>query len=68
MGDFNAYLDIVGKQGGGEINFNSMRKFQDCVQQCNLLDLGFHGPRYTWEGRGIEERLDRALCNSPVQL
>ncbi|WJX67493.1 hypothetical protein P8452_51955 [Trifolium repens] len=68
MGDFNVYLDIADKQGGGEINFNSMWKFQDCVQQCNLLDLGFHGPRFTWEGRGIKERLDRALCNCDWQV
>ncbi|PNX98271.1 RNA-directed DNA polymerase, partial [Trifolium pratense] len=67
MGDFNAYTSSEDKHGGGPPNMCSMNEFNDCVQTCQLLDLGFHGPRYTWEGRGVKERLDRALCNLPWQ-
>ncbi|PNX90011.1 hypothetical protein L195_g046134 [Trifolium pratense] len=28
---------------------------------------GFHGPRFMWEGRGIKERIDLALCNRSWQ-
>ncbi|CAL0306230.1 unnamed protein product [Lupinus luteus] len=25
--------------------------------------MGFKGPPFTWEGRGIKERIDRGVCN-----
>lgn len=33
-----------------------------CSQNC-LKDLGFHGPRFTWNRGTLFERLDRALYN-----
>lgn len=33
------------------------------VETCNLQDLGYMGPSFTWQRARIEERLDRALEN-----
>ncbi|KAH7865091.1 hypothetical protein Vadar_002091 [Vaccinium darrowii] len=45
--------------------FWSMSRFEDFIDQCNLIDLGLTGYPFTWrnnrEGEGhIQERLDRA--------
>lgn len=46
-----------------------MRKFRDNIEACNLIDLGFSRPRFTWPNLCrhkylILERLDRFLANS----
>jgi hypothetical protein len=46
-----------------------MRAFQSALDDCNLADLGFSGPKYTWcNGRYGEdfsrEWLDRAVANA----
>jgi hypothetical protein len=45
-----------------------MRDFQQTIEECDLTDLGFSGPKYTWsncrEDLGfIKERLDRGFAN-----
>lgn len=45
-----------------------MNDFCSTLEDCLLSDLGFKGPRFTWnngrEGRGFtQERLDRAVAN-----
>lgn len=45
-----------------------MELFQNVVQDCNLLNLGFSGAWFTWErgnftNNNIHERLDRGFAN-----
>ncbi|XP_057432391.1 uncharacterized protein LOC130725156 [Lotus japonicus] len=63
LGDFNSYLSPGDKVGGATPNAASMQKFRDCLDDCSLFDLGFKGPPFTWEGRGVKERIDWALSN-----
>ncbi|KAK4857823.1 hypothetical protein QYF36_006836 [Acer negundo] len=47
---------------------NGIFQFRQAVEDCNLMDLGFNGPRHTWnnkrEGKSnVQERLDRFLTN-----
>ncbi|XP_057444772.1 uncharacterized protein LOC130737018 [Lotus japonicus] len=63
MGDFNTYLHASDKVGGGPPNMLSMSKFRNCIEECSLSDLGFKGPPFTWEGRGVKERIDWTLGN-----
>ncbi|XP_057432586.1 uncharacterized protein LOC130725366 [Lotus japonicus] len=63
VGDFNSYLHASDKVGGGPPNLLSMNKFRDCIVDCSLSDIGFKGPPFTWEGRGVKERIDWALGN-----
>ncbi|KAF7843938.1 putative ribonuclease H protein At1g65750 family [Senna tora] len=53
-GDFNAYLKSGEKRGGADPNWATMKSFQDCVDYCNLLDLGISGYPFTKGGRKEE--------------
>ncbi|KAJ1377867.1 Endonuclease/exonuclease/phosphatase superfamily [Sesbania bispinosa] len=64
----NAYTEAADKIGGASPNVYSMKKFNNCILNCGLLDMGFKGPKYTWEGRGIKERIDRGLCNTTWRM
>ncbi|XP_057444628.1 uncharacterized protein LOC130736869 [Lotus japonicus] len=63
--DFNSYLCASDKIGGGPPNLVSMNKFRDRIEDCSLSDLGYKGPPFTWEGRGVRKRIDWALGNTP---
>jgi hypothetical protein len=68
MGDFNEILDNSEKVGGNPKPMKQMEGFREAIQTCNLGDLGFRGPKFTWSnkrGRGVfvKERLDRGLAS-----
>ncbi|KAJ1390442.1 Endonuclease/exonuclease/phosphatase superfamily [Sesbania bispinosa] len=68
VGDFIEVLCIEDKVGGNLVDIQSMLAFKNTLVECELVDLGFVGYRYTWpngraEPNSIEERLDRALGN-----
>ncbi|KAK7406838.1 hypothetical protein VNO78_08472 [Psophocarpus tetragonolobus] len=44
MGDFNAYLWLFEKSGGGMSNKASMARFNNFLLNGGLQDLGFKGP------------------------
>lgn len=37
--------------------------FGDFVNACNLQDIGFIGPAFTWQRGNTHERIDRALAS-----
>ncbi|XP_030930737.1 uncharacterized protein LOC115956530 [Quercus lobata] len=64
VGDFNEMLSNDGKLGGRPISLYRANLFKECLDSCNMADLGFNGPRFTWTnkhdiGSLIQERLDR---------
>lgn len=68
LGDFNEVLTGEDKFGGRSINLNKALDFKDCLDSCNLLDLGFSGPKYTWSNQReltdlILEIIDRCFAN-----
>ncbi|XP_059439185.1 uncharacterized protein LOC132171798 [Corylus avellana] len=68
MGDFNEILYQSEKRGGNVRNRRLMEDFQATLAFCELMDLGFRGPKFTWNnGRDgedfIQERLDRVVAN-----
>ena len=68
LGDFNEILSSTDKCGGNLVNMKRAQIFKDCLDVCNLIDLGFQGPKYTWVnkldiGHFIQECLDRAFAN-----
>jgi hypothetical protein len=58
-----------GGGGGGNRPSNSkIQEFRNCLNACNMIDLGFSGPKYSWSNCHdmnslIMERLDRVLAN-----
>ncbi|XP_075669007.1 uncharacterized protein LOC142638831 [Castanea sativa] len=68
LGDFNEILCENDKLGGRQMNLNRALDFKSCLDDCNFLDLGFSGPKFTWLNRRqisdlILERIDRCFAN-----
>ncbi|KAI9094269.1 hypothetical protein K1719_026851 [Acacia pycnantha] len=69
LGDFNDIISSNDRTGGAGVNFSRIQLFNDRILSCNLSDMGFCGPAYTWKGprnvgfSRLFERLDRALVN-----
>ncbi|KAH0685679.1 hypothetical protein KY290_017197 [Solanum tuberosum] len=69
-GDFNDILCQKDKWGGVSYSRKNNSDFKNCVNCCQLLDLGFKGSRYTWSNLPershslILERLDCCFINS----
>uniref|UniRef100_A0ACD5W0Q6 Uncharacterized protein n=1 Tax=Avena sativa TaxID=4498 RepID=A0ACD5W0Q6_AVESA len=68
-GDFNEVLSGDEHLGSNSRSYSHMSMFRDCLQSCGLSDLGFTGPKYTWNNRQQGDdlvcvRLDRAVANS----
>lgn len=63
IGDFNTYKAVEDKQGGAKPNSKSTFDFTSLRNNCNLMDLNFVGPRFTWKNGKIQERIDWVLAN-----
>ena len=74
LGDFNDMISEEEKLGGLPVNRTHIAAFRNCLDKCGLIDLGFHGPRFTWTNKSpvwqstIKERLDRGLGNADRTL
>lgn len=71
-GDFNVIVDEIKKNVGLEVSFVEVEDFNQCINICQLTDLGFKDSMYTWwNGRSDEhcifKRLDRYLANQELQ-
>jgi hypothetical protein len=69
MGDFNEVFDNSERRGRGLRPEWQMRDFREAVVHCELHDLGFAGPPFTWRNKRVEEafvlaRLDRVLASA----
>jgi hypothetical protein len=67
-GDFNEILEQAEKDGAALRRNSQINNFRMALEDCDLSDLGFSGPRYTWcnnrsDGNFTQERLDRAVAN-----
>ncbi|KAJ1436291.1 Zinc knuckle CX2CX4HX4C [Sesbania bispinosa] len=72
FGDMNQVMSNDEKRGGNLIPESILRGFGECVQLFGLIDLGYVGPKFTWDNRQKEElnikaRLDRFLACSRWQ-
>ncbi|XP_030939934.1 uncharacterized protein LOC115964836 [Quercus lobata] len=65
--DFNELLEVQDKKCGAPRAHNLMENFQDVLDFCGFVDLGYSGPDFTWRGRQrgemIWERLDKGVAN-----
>jgi ribonuclease HI len=69
VGDFNEVLSSDDKFGGLPVRLGRSQLFNNCLNDCGMIDLGFHGPRFTWSNLRevrylIQERLDRGFANT----
>ena len=66
--DFNEVLSGEEKFEGRPVNAYRARLFQDCINECGFMDMGFSGPRFMRSNLRnlsdlIQERLDQSFCN-----
>ncbi|KAJ8767776.1 hypothetical protein K2173_020716 [Erythroxylum novogranatense] len=66
IGDFNDIMFLSEKQGNNSHPRSLLEGFRTAISDCHLHDLGFEGPRFTWENcrEGdalVRERLDRSM-------
>uniref|UniRef100_A0A1S4A0A6 Reverse transcriptase domain-containing protein n=1 Tax=Nicotiana tabacum TaxID=4097 RepID=A0A1S4A0A6_TOBAC len=71
-GDFNVIWDEEEKFSGLPMSLNEVDAFRNCINTCNLTDLGFKGSIFTWwNGRAKEDcifkRLDRCFAHMEFQ-
>lgn len=72
MGDFNEILEVDESSGFSDLGRlpSGMRDFQRMVLHCNLSDMGYQGPLFTWcnkrEDGLVCKKLDRVLVNEAV--
>jgi exonuclease III len=69
VGDYNEIMEADEKFGAVTKSRRQMRDFCNTLEACNLQDLGYVGPKFTWcnmrdEDNFIKERLDRVCANS----
>ena len=67
-GDFNEPFADEDKFGGRPVSINRSLLFKECLDKCNMVDMGFNGPKFTWTKRReinslIQERIDRFFMN-----
>ena len=67
-GDFNEVLLHDEHYGVRDRSDAQIEQFRSCLNDCELFDLGFSGPKFTWTNRqdaqsNIRVRLDRAVAN-----
>lgn len=51
VGDFNEPLLNKDKYGGRAVSSSRSLEFKECLDSCNMIDLGFLGPRFTWTNK-----------------
>lgn len=73
VGDFNAISSPAEKHGGNSVFSTPNRSFKNWISAVGLIDMGHHGPAYTWlnkqpGGANISQRLDRALATMSWML
>ena len=51
MGDFNEILYDSKKLGGANKKWHHMADFREAVEDCNLENMEFSGPKFTWSNK-----------------
>ena len=51
MGDFNEVISEEEKSRGNPICQRRVRAILDCMNECQMMDLGFSGPKFTWTNK-----------------
>jgi len=68
FGDFNLLLNSSEKLGGNNIDYHHTNLFNENLNYCDLIDLGYQGSDFTWannqtDSYHIKERIDRYCAN-----
>lgn len=62
--DFNEILNRSEKSGGPPRAMAPMTRFRKALADCDLVDMGYVGSKFTWSNRHTKERLDRSCSTT----
>ncbi|CAK9135067.1 unnamed protein product [Ilex paraguariensis] len=67
--DLNDFSSTLERRGRHIDHCNITRKFRERINKCELIDLGYNGPRLTWNNKrkgltNTKIRLNKALANT----
>ena len=73
MGDFNDVINGSEKLGGNLVSLCCTIAYRDCMNFCNMIDLGYSRAVFTWINRRdvnalIQQRIDRCRENPSWNL
>lgn len=73
VGDFNDVINGTEKLGGNPVSLQRITTYRNCMNFCNMIDLGFSSATYMWTKRRdvnvlIQQRIDRCWANSAWTL
>lgn len=51
VGDFNDVINGTEKLGGNPVSLQRITTYRNCMNFCNMIDLGFSGATYMWTKR-----------------
>lgn len=57
-------LHQTNKKGGSKLTYKATKDFNNCVSDCDLIELEHRGLYFTWERAGVFEKIDWVLCSS----
>jgi hypothetical protein len=66
VGDFNEIVVSAENRGAAARSPRQMEAFQSALKDSQFCDLGYCGPKYTWNRAGselIQESLNRGVVN-----
>ncbi|KAJ8434654.1 hypothetical protein Cgig2_034088 [Carnegiea gigantea] len=64
LGDFNVVLYSGDRMGGIDIHDFEVKPSADCIATCELQELRFLGPYFTWSNKTIWSKIDRVFTNA----
>ena len=63
IGDFNAIMYKEDRIGRDEVLMADIKDMRSFLESCELQELRYIGPHYSWTNRVVRSRIDRALVN-----
>lgn len=63
VGNLNGILLHNEKSRSSFLPQKSTENFKDCLQECELINIGFRGLIFTWQNNKTFEILDRVIAN-----
>ena len=62
VGDFNETLFPSDRKGSSQIT-SSMKRFKNCIDCCDLIELPLNGRKFTWSQGNAASRIDRIFLS-----
>ena len=63
LGDFNSMLYKDDRKGGTEVQDHEVNYLNNLIEQCDLQELRWIWPYFSWSNKMVWSRIDRVFTN-----